>query len=322
MDSTTRLLERVKPKFTVEDITQGKAEAVSVITVEDLNEMITTQVRDRTAQLAGELKQHKTRVAELEKEKSQSGGLERAAAEAALEAEARALDAQAAAEVRAEQAEAKLRALEAGGGAAAAKPAADDGKLKELETKLAAAEAKVKAAEEKARAAEAKAAEKPAAAPAAKPDTKALDAAEEKARAAEARAKAADEKAAAAEAKVTAADEKARAAEAKVADLEKALAAAKSAAPAAEADDGVPAEPVTPEDHKKARRLVDALLEDVVSEDEAKVKASVAKKTFRKDFEKALGAARKQYVKRVKAAVRADKDHWDEALAAIEAKGS
>jgi hypothetical protein len=86
-------------------------------------------------------------------------------------------------------------------------------------------------------------------------------------------------------------------------------------------DAGGPAEPVTPDDHKKARRLVDALLDDVVSEDEAKAKASFAKKSFKTDFSKELETARKQYVKRVKASVRGEQDHWNDAIEARQAKG-
>ncbi len=313
-----RLLDKVPKKFTVADVQAQKVEAVSVITDADLQELLTTQVKDRTAQLAAELKHMKTRLAELEADRTNSGGIERAAAEAALEAEAKALEAQAAAELRAEQAEAKVRTLEAKGGAggvtpaATAKPAGPDPKVADLEKKLAEAERKTAEAEKKAIEAEKKSSGGPKIPAGADP----------------AKLEAAEKKLADSEKKLGEAEARAKAAEAKVAGLEADLAKAKSASPspgagaaAPAADDGPPAEPATPDDHKKARRLVDALLDDVVGEDEAKAKTSFGKKSFRTDFAKSLETARKQYVKRVKAHVRGEKDHWDEAIAALEAKG-
>lgn len=307
-----RLLDKAPKKYSIADVQAQKVDAVSVILEADLQELLTNQVKDRTAQLAAELKHMKTRLAELEADRTNSGGIERAAAEAALEAEAKALEAQAAAELRAEQAEAKLRALEAkqpGTGAVAKLPAPGaDPKVAELEKKAAELEKKLAEAEKKA--AEASKGPKiPAGADPAK-----LEAAEKKLADAE-------KKLAEAEAKAADAEARARAVEAKVSGLEADLARARSAPAAPAADDGPPAEPATPDDHKKARRLVDALLDDVVGEDEAKAKASFGKKSFRTDFAKSLETARKQYVKRVKAHVRAETDHWDEAIAALEAKG-
>jgi len=323
-----RLLEKAPKKYSVADVQAQKVDAVSVILEADLQELLTNQVKDRTAQLAAELKHMKTRLAELEADRSNSGGIERAAAEAALEAEAKALEAQAAAELRAEQAEAKLRSLETkppGTGATPKLPAPGpdparleaEKRLAELEKKLAEAEKKAAEAEKKAAEAEKKASGGPRIPAGADPAK--LEAAEKKL--ADSEKKLAD-----AEKKAADADAKAKAAEAKAAGLEADLAKAKSAPPsggagAAPADDGVPAEPATPDDHKKARRLVDALLDDVVGEDEAKAKASFGKKSFRADFAKSLETARKQYVKRVKAHVRGEKDHWDEAIEALEKKG-
>ena len=316
-----RLLEKAPKKYSVADVQAQKVDAVSVILEADLQELLTNQVKDRTAQLAAELKHMKTRLAELEADRSNSGGIERAAAEAALEAEAKALEAQAAAELRAEQAEAKLRSLETkppGTGATPKLPAPgpDPARL-EAEKRLAELEKKLAEAEKKAAEAEKKASGGPRIPAGADPAK--LEAAEKKL--ADSEKKLAD-----AEKKAADADAKAKAAEAKAAGLEADLAKAKSAPPsggagAAPADDGVPAEPATPDDHKKARRLVDALLDDVVGEDEAKAKASFGKKSFRADFAKSLETARKQYVKRVKAHVRGEKDHWDEAIEALEKKG-
>jgi DNA repair exonuclease SbcCD ATPase subunit len=299
-----RLLDKAPKKYSIADVQAQKVDAVSVILEGDLQELLTNQVKDRTAQLAAELKHMKTRLAELEADRSNSGGIERAAAEAALEAEAKALEAQAAAELRAEQAEAKLRTLEAkppATGAAAKLPASGpDPRVAELEKKLADSEKKLAEAEKKSSGGP----KIPAGADPAKLEAaeKRLADSEKKLADAEARAKAAEDKVSGLEA-----------------DLAKAKSAPAAAAPAA--DDGVPAEPATPDDHKKARRLVDALLDDVVGEDEAKAKASFGKKSFRTDFGKSLEMARKQYVKRVKAHVRGEKDHWDEAISALEAKG-
>lgn len=268
-----RLLEKTTKRFTLDHLRKDEVEAVSVLALDELDALITAQVTERTGQLAAELKHVRKRLQELEAEQSQAGGLERAAADAALEAEARALEAKASAELRADQAEARVRELERqlaeGAGAAPAPaveaaPAQDDGKLAALEEQ-------VRALEERAAAAEQRAAD---------------------------------------------AEQRAGAAEAQVAGLEADLKKAREAG----GGDGEPAEPVTPDDHKRARRLVDALLDDIVNEDEARAKAALKSKAFRVNFAGELETARRQYVKRVKAAVRGDQDHWNEAIDALEAK--
>lgn len=264
-----RILEKATKRYTLEHLAKDEVEAVSVLALDELDGLITAQVKERTSQLAAELKHVRSRLQGLEAEQNQAGGLERAAADAALEAEARALEAKAAAELRAEQAEAKARELERrlegeGGGAAAASPvaapAADDGRLAALEEQVAS----------------------------------------ERRRADEAAARC-DE--------LTA----------KVAGLEADL---KKARESGGGEDGGPVEPVTPDDHKRARRLVDALLDDIVNEDEGRAKTSLSKKAFRVEFKKELETARRQYVKRVKAAARGDQDHWNEAIDALEKKHS
>ncbi|MBX3470345.1 MAG: hypothetical protein KF878_26045 [Planctomycetes bacterium] len=275
-----RLLEKTTKRFTLDHLRKDEVEAVSVLALDELDALITAQVTERTGQLAAELKHVRKRLQELEAEQSQAGGLERAAADAALEAEARALEAKASAELRADQAEARVRELERqladGAGAAPAPaaeaaPAQDDGKLAALE---------------------------------------------EQVRALEERAARAEQRAADAEGRVADAEGRAGAAEARVAGLEADLKKAREAG----GGDGEPAEPVTPDDHKRARRLVDALLDDIVNEDEARAKAALKSKAFRVNFAGELETARRQYVKRVKAAVRGDQDHWNEAIDALEAK--
>ncbi len=273
-----RILEKANKRFTLDHLKNDEVEPVSVLALDELDALITTQVTERTSQLAAELKHVRKRLQELEAEQSQAGGLERAAADAALEAEARALEAKAAAELRAEQAEARARDLEgqlaaatAGAAESAPAPAAaaspvDDGKLAALEEQARALEGQLTA---------------------------------ERARADEAAGEAS-------------------ALGAKVAELEAALEKAKSAGGG---DDG-PAEPVTPDDHKRARRLVDALLDDIVNEDEDRARQALKARAFKVNFASELETARRQYVKRVKAAVRGDQDHWNEAIDALEAKAN
>jgi hypothetical protein len=265
-----RILEKAPKRYTLEHLANDEVEAVSVLALDELEGLITAQVKERTSQLAAELKHVRSRLQGLEAEQNQAGGLERAAADAALEAEARALEAKAAAELRAEQAEAKARELErrlegqgdGGAAPAPAAPAADDGRLAALEEQLAG----------------------------------------EKRRADEASARG-DELSA------------------KVAALEADLKKAKESGSGG-GEDGGPVEPVTPDDHKRARRLVDALLDDIINEDEGRAKGSLGKKAFRVEFKKELETARRQYVKRVKAAARGDQDHWNEAIDALEKKHS
>lgn len=266
-----RILEKATKRFTLDHLKSEEVEPVSVLALDELDALITGQVTERTSQLAAELKHVRKRLQELEAEQSQAGGLERAAADAALEAEARALEAKAAAELRAEQAEARARDLErqlaeGSGAPAAAAPAVDEGKLAALEEQARGLEDQLGA---------------------------------ERRRAEEAEGRAAS---------LTA----------KVAELEAALKKAQEG----EADAGGAGEPVTPEDHKRARRLVDALLDDVVNEDEDRAKGALKSRSFRVNFASELETARKQYVKRVKASVRGDQDHWNEAIDALEAKAN
>lgn len=273
-----RILEKAPKRFTLEHLKTDQVEPVSVLALDELDALITAQVTERTSQLAAELKHVRKRLQELEAEQSQAGGLERAAADAALEAEARALEAKAAAELRAEQAEARARELErqledaaAAGSAPAAAPAADDGKAAALEEQVRGLEDQLGAERRRAEEAEARAAE------------------------------------------LTA----------RVTELEGALKQAQEAPkPAAAPAPEEPAEPVTPDDHKRARRLVDALLDDIVNEDEDRAKQALKSRSFRVNFGPELETARKQYVKRVKASVRGDQDHWNEAIDALEAKAN
>lgn len=255
-----RILEKATKRYTLDHLKNDQVEAVSVLALDELDALIASQVKERTSQLAAELKHVRTRLQELEKEQNSAGGLERAAADAALEAEAKALEAKAAAELRAEQAESRARDLERQLEAGAAAPK-DDGRAAELEGKVAALEGELAGARSAAG------------------EVDAL--------------------------------------RAKLGTLEADLKKAKEAA----GESGGPAEPVTPDDHKKARRLVDALLDDVIAEDEARARSSFAKKSFMVDFKKELDTARKQYVKRVKAAVRGDQDHWTDAIEARQNKG-
>lgn len=260
-----RILEKATKRFTLEHLRAEEVEPVSVLALDELEALVTAQVTERTGQLAAELKHVRKRLQELEAEQSQAGGLERAAADAALEAEASALEAKAAAELRAEQAEARARDLErqladAAGGAAAAPapaPADDEGKLAAVEEQLAG----------------------------------------ERRRADEGEARAGE-------------------LAARVAELEAALEKAQAAG------DGEPTEPVTPDDHKRARRLVDALLDDIINEDEPRARPALQSRSFRVNFAGELEMARKQYVKRVKAAARGDQDHWNEAIDALEDKAA
>lgn len=270
-----RILEKAPKRFTLDHLRTQQVEPVSVLALDELEALITSQVTERTSQLAAELKHVRKRLEELEAEQSQAGGLERAAADAALEAEARALEAKAAAELRAEQAEARARELEqklaeatSAAPAASAAPPADDGKVAALEEQVRGLEEQLVAERRRAEEAEARAGE------------------------------------------LTA----------RVADLEGKLKQAQEAAGGGE--DGGPAEPVTPEDHKRARRLVDALLDDIINEDEDRAKQALKSRSFRVNFAAELETARKQYVKRVKAIVRGEQDHWNEAIDALEAKAN
>lgn len=273
-----RILEKTNKRFTLDHLRNEEVEPVSVLALDELDALITGQVAERSAQLAAELKHVRKRLQELEAEQSQAGGLERAAADAALEAEARALEARAAAELRAEQAEARARELEqkladaSPLAPAAPAPAFDEGKLTALEEQVRGLEEQVGAERRRAEEAEGRAGELTA-------RVAALEAELEKAKAAPTPATA----------------------EPELAEL---------------------AEPVTPDDHKRARRLVDALLDDIINENEDRARSALKARAFKVNFAAELETARKQYVKRVKAAVRGDQDHWNDAIEALEAKAN
>ena len=71
---------------------------------------------------------------------------------------------------------------------------------------------------------------------------------------------------------------------------------------------------MTDSDRNGARRIAEAFLEDVFSDDEEKTNKAIADGDFREVFAKELKAAHRQYVKRVKAHVRADADFWEEKI--------
>lgn len=72
--------------------------------------------------------------------------------------------------------------------------------------------------------------------------------------------------------------------------------------------------PVTDDDLRKARRLATAFLEDVFSDDEDKTNAAIKDGKFREVFAKEIKSAHRKYVKRIRAAVRAEGDFWEDAL--------
>jgi len=78
--------------------------------------------------------------------------------------------------------------------------------------------------------------------------------------------------------------------------------------------------PATEEDHSRARRLADALLEDVFEDaDDARLRETIAAGTFESELHSPLKRAWSDYRRRVKPHVRAERDHWAEALAAAKA---
>lgn len=124
------ILGKSKSQYTLKHIEQQQVQVEAVIELDELNSLVAKAIEDKTSDLNTELERLKAKVAELQSEAG-SGGLERAAADAALEAEAAALEAKAAAELRAEQAEAKAAELEK--------------RVGELEGKVVNAEAEVEA---------------------------------------------------------------------------------------------------------------------------------------------------------------------------------
>lgn len=268
------LLSQITPKYGVDDVQSDAVETVSVLDFEELESLIAKAVEARTQSLLSELATARKELNELAA--AGGDGLEAEAAEAALEAEARALEAKAEAEQRAAAAESKVAQLEA--------------QLRDLEN------------------------EEPSGGGA---DPAALEAAEAKAKDAEAAQQAAEEKAAALQGELEdlkgqleAAEAKAKDAEAKAAEAAEAAAAA----PAEAEDDDEPVEPVKESDLKHARRLAEAFLEEVFIDDEAKSNEAIAKGEAEEVFKKEIASAYKQYVKRVKPAVRADSSAWDAVL--------
>jgi len=131
--------------------------------------------------------------------------------------------------------------------------------------------------------------------------------------AADLRAEQAEAKAKTLEGQLEAAREEIEGLKAKIAKHAAELEEAKASASAAQED----AEPITKDDHSRARRLADALIEDVVNEEEEKAKESIEAGSFAEDFADELKGAYQTYCRRTKAAVRAEQDHWQEALAAL-----
>lgn len=260
------ILEKASTRFTIKDVEEQRVEPVSVIALDELERLIQSQVEERTAQLRAELDELRARLAEADA--GGGGGLERAAAEAALQAESAALEAKAAAELRAEQAEAraaelgkKLEALEA--------RASDAGRVAELE-------AKVKELEGR----KPEAPKAPGPVPTARPATSKLGP-----------------------------GSGSGPAEAKPAPAKEA-----APAPAPVSKPAAKPEAVTEDDHARALRTARGLIEDVINEDEATAQAAIKAGKFRTEFSAALGRARHSYERRVKEAVRAARDHWEQAL--------
>ncbi|MGE0709604.1 MAG: hypothetical protein AB7N76_23815 [Planctomycetota bacterium] len=136
-----QLIAKAKTQYTLADVQNKSVEAVTVLDLEELGQLVERAVRERTAQLHDELANM-----------AAGGGdaLEAEAAAAALEAEAVALEAKAEAEQRAAQAESELRkakdelavaqeqlaAASGGGGASSEELEAAQARVKELEAEL------------------------------------------------------------------------------------------------------------------------------------------------------------------------------------------
>jgi hypothetical protein len=244
------LISKIQSRYTMEDVAEQRAIPVSVITEEDLEATMQSAIDAATADLTLRLQQAEEQLANAEA----GGGLEEAAADAALEAEALALEAKAQADQRATVAESRVV---------------------ELEEKIAALEA----------------------------------AAGDAANAAELEAKVTD-----LEAQIRHLQEEVDRVPTLVAEIEELRQMAEDEVALADAG------PVTDADRKSAQRLAEAFLEEVFSDDEDKTNAAIKDGKFREVFERDLKIARKKYVKRVKAHVRADTDYWEDTLTACEAK--
>ncbi len=244
MDAGT-MVEKIEKRFTLEDVTSKQVETVSVVALDELETLIGNAIEEGTAGLKLELQQAKEQLANAQDGDGGGGGgdLERAAAEAAMEAEERALEGKAQAEQRAAEAESKVTKLEAELAAAEGAPKEDPAKVKELEDKVAALQAQA-------------------------------------------------------------------------AELQKEIDKLKSEAGGDDDDDS----PVTDDERKKAQRLATAFLEDVFSDDEDETNKALKDGKFRDKFAKELKGAHRKYVKRVRAAVRADGDIWEDVLKECEGK--
>jgi uncharacterized small protein (DUF1192 family) len=207
------ILAQAKGRYTIKDVEKQQVEVVSVLEVDELNAWVAKEIESKVAALAAEVEQLKAQLAE-----AQGGGLEQAAADAALEAEAAALEAKAEAEQRAEAAEAKVA------------------ELTQRLTDLAGSQ---------------------------------------------------------------------------VAPLPE---------PEPEPEPESEPEGVTEDDHNRARRLADTLLEDLIDEEEDTAKEALAAGTFREVLSGEIAGLKRTYDRRTPDGIKAERDHWEEALAAIEAK--
>lgn len=263
------ILSRASTRYTLEDVQERRVDVDSVISLDELENLIRQQVEERTAALQGEVEELRARLTEAE---AGGGGLERAAADAALQAEAAALEAKAAAELRAEQAESRVGALEArvqeleSGAQGGERVAQLEARVKELEAQLAAAAA-------------------PPAKPPARPETGKQPVA-------------------------------ARPATGKV----PIPVPAKPEAPKPEPKPAPPAAPVSEEDHARAMRTARGLIEDVIAEDEDDARQALLAGSFREKYASALNRAKQSYERRVKEAIRTERDHWEQALKEAEEK--
>lgn len=314
------ILSRASTRWTLDDVKERRVDVETVISTDELESLIKQQVDERTAALTGELDELRARLNEAES--GGGGGLERAAADAALQAEAAALEAKAAAELRAEQAEGRVAVLEV--------------RLKELESgsgggRTAELEARVKELE-------AQLAAKPAPAPGPRKmgDSGGIPRPDLKGEPATAKVplpkppsretgKAAPPSSARPEpAKPEAARAEAAPGRPEPAKPEAAKAEAAPAKPPApsrpEPKAAAAPTPVTEEDHARAMRTARGLIEDVISEDEEDARKALVTGSFREKYASALGRAKQSYERRVKDAVRSARDHWDMALKEAEEK--
>jgi hypothetical protein len=129
-------ISKIQSQYTVDDVQEGRAEAVSVVSESELESLIQKQIDEQTAALKREVQDLREQLENADGDGG--GGLEEAAAEAALEAEAVALEGKAQAEQRAAEADAKVKELEA-----QLADAGDPEKITELEEKVVQLQAEV-----------------------------------------------------------------------------------------------------------------------------------------------------------------------------------